>query len=296
MSVFRSATGVRILTYALKAVQPLALVLLSTACVTAGVATLPAQPALLAVLTWNMNAGRGDLPRLVVDLETGRLGTAPAPELVLLLQEAVQEDVPCLNELAETRRWSMLFVPVHHDGRRMRGNAILSTRPLRNARAIPLPRERQPRVAAAAAIAVAGRELFVVSAHLENRVSWWKAGLLSDEARGRQAEALLRALPADAPGIVGGDFNTWLGQGEPAWHLLAPRFDDAPTARTPTFADRLVLDHVFVDLPEGWRAAARVVPHAYGSDHQPVMALVYADVSFPSRPSLSALGTSSRRY
>jgi endonuclease/exonuclease/phosphatase family metal-dependent hydrolase len=260
--------------YAFRAAQSLALALLSTACVTAGVITLPAQPALLAALTWNMDAGRGDLPRLVADLETGRLGTVPAQELVLLLQEAVQSDVPRLTQLAEARGWSMLFVPVHHDGRRMRGNAMLSTQPLRNARAIPLPRERQPRVAAAAAIAAAGEELFVVSAHLENRVSWWKAGLLSDGARGRQADALVRALPADAPGIVGGDFNTWLGQGEPAWRLLARRFDDTPAARMPTFAARLILDHVFVDVPEGWRATTSVVDDTYGSDHHPVLATI----------------------
>jgi endonuclease/exonuclease/phosphatase family metal-dependent hydrolase len=247
--------------------------------VTAEVASLPTQPALLAVLAWNMNAGRGDLPRLVRDLEDGRFGAAPAQDTVLLLQEAVEEDASRLRELADARGWSMLFVPVHHDGLRMRGNAILSSQPLRDARAIPLPRERQPRAAAAGAIAVGGRELFIVSAHLENRVSWWKAGFVSDEARGRQADALVRVLPAATPGIVGGDFNTWLGPGEPAWRLLARRFDDTPAARTPTFAGRLVLDHVFMDLPEGWEAATRVVDETYESDHHPVLALLYTSAS-----------------
>lgn len=282
--------------YVSRAAFSLALAMLPTGCATAGLAALPEQPALLAVLTWNMNAGRGDLPRLVRDLESGGIAGAPVQDVVLLLQEAVQEDVPQLRELADARDWSMFFVPVHHDGERMRGNAILSSRPILDARAIPLPRERQPRIAAAGAIAVDGRELFVVSAHLENRVSWWKAGLGSDDARGRQAEALVRALPADVPGIIGGDFNTWLGQDEPAWRLLARRFDDTPSARTPTFAGRLVLDHVFVDLPEGWHGATRVVRDTYGSDHHPVMAVVYADLSFASRPSLSVLETSSRRY
>jgi endonuclease/exonuclease/phosphatase family metal-dependent hydrolase len=265
--------GVGIVTHAFRAGQPLAFVVLAAGCATVEVETMPpAAPARLAVLTWNMHAGRGDLPRLVRDLEAGHMGGAPAHDTVLLLQEAVQEDASGLRDLAATRGWSMFFVPVRHDRGRTGGNAILSSLPIRNARAIPLPRERQPRIAAAGAIAVDGGELFLVSAHLENRVSWWKAGFGSDDARGRQAEALVRALPIGAPGIIGGDFNTWLGPGEPAWRLLQRRFDDTPGARMPTFAARLVLDHVFVDLPEGWFVSTRVVEDTYGSDHHPVIA------------------------
>lgn len=221
-----------------------------------------------------MHAGRGDLPRLVADLEAGRLAPGAAANSLVLLQEAVKEDVPRLQQLADAKGWSLLFVPVHHDGRRIRGNAILSSRPILNPRAIPLPRERQPRVAAAGAIDVAGHRLFVVSAHLENRVSWWRAGLGSGSARGRQAEALVQALPTEEPGIVGGDFNTWLGLNEPAWRVLARRFDDSPGSRqTPTFGP-LILDHVFLDLPAGWRAVAGVVADTYLSDHHPVVAIV----------------------
>jgi endonuclease/exonuclease/phosphatase family metal-dependent hydrolase len=250
----------------------LALALLTAACARVEVATLPNSPARLAVVTWNLHAGQGDLPRLMRDLESGAITGVPAQDVVLLLQEAVQEHAAGLIELAATRDWSMFFAPVHHEGARMRGNAILSSRPIRGGRVIPLPRERQPRTAAAGAIDVDGYELFVVSAHLENRVSWWKAGIGSDVARGRQAEALLRALPAGVPGIVGGDFNTWLGGREPAWRLLQRRFDDTPLARTPTFAARLVLDHVFVDLPDGWYVSSRVIDDTYESDHHPVIA------------------------
>lgn len=248
----------------------------SGSCALGRMDTLALRPADLAVVTWNMHAGRGDLPALVADLEEGRLaGGADAADIVLLLQEAVAEDLPRVRQLAEVRGWSLFYVPVHHDGRWMRGNAILSSRPIRGARAITLPQERQPRRAAAGTIAVAGEELFVVSAHLENRVSWWKAGLRSDDARGRQAAALVRALP-EGKGIVGGDFNTWLGPREPAWRLLARRFDDTPAARTSTFAAHLILDHVFVDLPAGWHAATRVVDETYRSDHHPVLTLVSA--------------------
>jgi len=261
---------------ALSAVFLLTAALAGSGCATARALTAPPPgPARLAVVTWNMNAGRGDLPGLVRDIEEGRLVGAPAGDVVLLLQEAVQEAASELHELAAVRGWSAFFAPVHHDGARRRGNAIVSSRPLHGARAILLPRERQPRNAVTGAIAIDDQELFVVSTHLENRVSWWKAGFASDDARGRQAEALLRELPTEMPGIVGGDFNTWLGPGESAWRLFQRRFDDTPTAETPTFSGGLVLDHVFVDLPEGWDATTRVIPDRYRSDHHPVLTLVY---------------------
>lgn len=248
---------------------------LLAACVQPRVAPEPAAPVVLAVVTWNMNAGRGDLPRLVGDLAHGRLTGRPTPDYLILLQEAVEGGTHDVPRLAREYGLSAFFVPVHHDGRRLRGNAIVSTRMLVNARGIALPQERQPRAAVAAAVTVAGERLFVVSTHLENRVTWLKGGLLSDTARGRQADALLRSLPAEGHGIVGGDLNTWLGITEPAWRALARRFADTPSSRpSPTFRNRLVLDHLFFDLPLGWRATTRVIPDAYGSDHQPVMGVI----------------------
>jgi endonuclease/exonuclease/phosphatase family metal-dependent hydrolase len=235
---------------------------------------MPARPSLAAIVTWNMNAGAGDLRTLISDLESGFLSGGPASELVVLLQEAVEEDAAQLPPLSITRSWSTFFVPVRYDGRRTRSNAILSSRPLILPHAIPLPQERQTRTAAVASIDLRNQRIFVVSAHLENRGAGWKV-LFSDTARRRQAEALIQALPAGEPGIVGGDFNTWQGPNEPALRLFARRFSDPPVlVRTPTFRGRLVLDHLFFDLPEGWRAAARVVPKTYGSDHHPVVAVV----------------------
>src|SRR4029077_16871873 len=76
-------------------------------------------------------------------------------------------------------------------------------------------------------------------------------------------------------GILGGDLNTWLGPREPAWRDLLQRFPDTPRdPPQPPFHDRLVLDHLFFDLPAGWRATRRVVKDAYGSDHHPVVAIV----------------------
>jgi endonuclease/exonuclease/phosphatase family metal-dependent hydrolase len=236
------------------------------------VATVPESPGLAAIATWNMHAGAGDLHSLVSDLEAEHL-TGSTIETIVLLQEAIEEDTAELQRLADARHWSMFFVPVRHDGKHMRGNAILSSRPLLLPRAIQLPRERQPRAAAAASIDLLSYRMFVVSAHLENRLAGLK-GLFSDAARERQAEALVETLPAEH-GIVGGDLNTWMGTHEPALRVLARRFSDSPgVTRAPTFRGRLVLDHLFFDLPEGWRAFTRVMPQTYGSDHHPVVGVI----------------------
>ena len=228
----------------------------------------------MAVVTWNMNAGRGDLPRLVDDLASGRLTGAPVQDYVILLQESIEGSAHDVVTFARARQLSTFYVPLWVSDRGVSGNAILSTRQLLNAHAIDLPRERRVRRAAAATLDVAGTRLFAVCTHLENRTTWLRGALFSDSARGRQAQALLQALP-DGPGIVGGDLNTWLGPEEPAWRLLLERFDDTPRdPLTPTFRDRLMLDHLFFDLPDGWEAVREVVAERYGSDHHPVLGVI----------------------
>jgi endonuclease/exonuclease/phosphatase family metal-dependent hydrolase len=214
-----------------------------------------------------MHAGRGDVNGLIADLETGVLTGASPRDYVLLLQE-----FPSRSEADVSSRTHALTVfasPV----RGATGNAIISTIPLEDPRTIDLPRERQPRAAVVATVRVNGQELFLASTHLENRLGWLR-GLFGDRARGRQAEALIDGLPS-GHGIVGGDFNTMLGRDEPAWRLLLKRFPDTPDSHAPTFRDRLVLDHLFFDLPDGWNVSRRVIEAQYRSDHHPVVADVY---------------------
>jgi endonuclease/exonuclease/phosphatase family metal-dependent hydrolase len=242
-----------------------------TAC--AGRAALPAPsgPARapdLVIVTWNLHAGDGDLTRLFADLTSGELtGGVPVEQYVLLLQEAG----PDILEFARTRGLSAYFEPVHP----ARGNAIVSTHRLINARTIELPRQRQRRVAVAATLAIEGSTLQVASAHFENRVSWWRGGLFSEGARLRQAEALIDAFPPGGPVVVGGDFNAWLGRTEPAWRALAARFPDGPPPPAqPTFRERLFLDELFFDLPSSWRVARSIIDNRYGSDHHAVLGLL----------------------
>jgi len=223
-----------------------------------------------------MHAGRGDLVRFVDDLASGRL-TAGAPrDYVLLLQEEVERDSQPLGALAATRHLFAFFLPLRRQHGAISGNAILSTQPFEDPSIIPLPRQRQLRAVAAANVTVAGERLFVASVHLENRLAWWKV-LFSDTARGRQARALLQQFPAGRHGVLGGDLNTWLGPREPAWREMLRRFPDTQfDTHQPTFRGRLVLDHLFLDLPAGWSASRRVVNETYGSDHHPVVATMSA--------------------
>src|SRR5688572_27242825 len=223
-----------------------------------------------------MHAGSGDLRALLDDLASGRI--APPRDYVLLLQEAGDEGERDVRTVAAARGLSVAF---HRTPERTIGNAILSTLPLAAPRVIELPRERQPRRALLATIDAGGLPLLVVSAHLENRLGWLR-GLFGDRARGRQAAALLGEIPA-GPGVLGGDMNTMLGADEPAWRAFADRFPDTPARPEPTFRDRLVLDHLFFDLPDGWTATRRVLANQYGSDHHPVLGIILRGGSWGRR-------------
>jgi hypothetical protein len=56
---------------------------------------------------------------------------------------------------------------------------------------------------------------------------------------------------------------------------MLDRFPATPDKPEPTFRDRLVLDHLFFDVPDGWVVTRRVIKDQYGSDHHPVLADVH---------------------
>src|SRR5262245_44517830 len=208
-------------------------------------AAAPATPPRLddlIVVSWNVEVGGGD-----VDALLDRFG-APGRPIVLLLQEAYRSgsavpslradvEVPgriaptsrlgvrrSIEEIAVRRGLSLVYVPSmrngHGDHAEDRGNAILSTLPLAGPIAIELPFEHQRRVAVAANVTIADANglpspLRLVSAHLDARASW-RHGLLLWFGRARQAAALVEAIHRDhVATILGGDFNSWLGDVEP---------------------------------------------------------------------------------
>ncbi len=236
----------------------------------------PTLPIDLAIVTWNMHIGAGDLPRLVDDLTAGRLTPAVPDNYLLLLQEATDDGPHDPAVLARDRQLSFVFEPLRLRKGRMVGNAMLSTLPLSNVRLFELPRERVRRGAILASTVLAGQPLVVVDVHLENRVSLMRGLLFSDGPRARQAQALMDTLP-QGHAIAGGDLNTWLGPDEPALTIFAARFPDTPTEPLePTVRDRLRLDHLFFDVPDGWQVRRWSLRDYYGSDHRPVVGVVGA--------------------
>ncbi len=268
-----------------------------------------AEPVLdsLLIVAYNAHIGAGDLDQLVADIRSGALTGSPVTHFVLLLQEVHRENlgVPADDDLpaeapsgsrtAEEGRvpvveWAralglnLIYVPSMRNGVGFetpedRGNAIMSTLPLDGMRALELPAGIQRRVTVVAE--VAGRtsvgapwKLSVASAHLDN------ASLTSPLAslgsvRARQATGLVRMLPAQGPLLVGGDFNTWLGETEErAWRIMR---DDFPYPRqhqaSPT-AMRLgagrIIDWMWFRGPAGWTFDDARAARTYGSDHYPV--------------------------
>lgn len=264
----------------------------------------------LVVATWNMHDGRGDVLALVEALRRGTPNRPPPDAVIVLLQEVVRaiavpsraaatpapsrattgvRDVP---SIVKPLGWHFAYIPGKRNRLRPagataadRGIAILSTLPLSQIEAIELPVERQRRVALSAVVSGTARErpwrLRVVSVHLENRSGSRRVWARAGASRTRQTEALLQALALSPtagmtalPMLVGGDFNTWLGEREDTLRLLHGRFGrwSGEDHRQTIGVRRWRLDYLFPLLPTTVAATHRRLDSMYGSDHYPVVA------------------------
>jgi len=265
----------------------------------------------IAVVTWNVHVGGGDIVGFVQALRAGRLtnGT-PVPDVILLVQEAFRSsrDVPDrvppgpgvrsairahppqgprldIVRAAARLEMTLVYVPSMRNGAAAaaggepedRGNAVLATRPLTDLAAIELPFERQRRVAVAATVSgvtTAGTPWTVraVSAHLDASASARHLWMFSSGLRASQARALAGALGSDRSVALGGDLNTWAdGPFERAPLLLARAFNDTPPVKLQPTFGPLLLDYLFFRLPDSWRAESRRLDATFGSDHRPVL-------------------------
>jgi len=277
----------------------------------------------LTVVNWNAHVGGGDLVGFVNAIRRGDVANiSSGNDLVVLLQEAFRagERVPAtpaqgalaatairetppssprVDIVAAARSLGLFlyYAPSMRNGAHEawradedRGNAILSSLPLTDLRAIELPFERQRRVAVAATVsgATSGGQpwrLRVVSAHLDNLAprSLW---IFASGARERQARGLIGALPRDDQfSVVGSDLNTWAGgTREPAYAALRHSFPqtEAPSYRS-SGEGGLLLDYMF------WRVEGRPAPtvhrvnDTYGSDHHPLVTTVSLDDLVPQQ-------------
>jgi endonuclease/exonuclease/phosphatase family metal-dependent hydrolase len=272
----------------------------------------------LAIITWNTHVGGGDLAALVGELRRGRFtGGVRVSRFVLLLQEVYRRGIEVprvvpvgapvprpiferppggtrrdIRDAARALDLAFVYVPSMRNSGPIadalaedRGNAILSTEPLRAIVLIELPLEHQRRVAVAATLGGettrgTAWQLCVVAAHLDTGLALARGGPFA--ARRRQARALVDALSEVAcsslPAVLGGDFNTWAGDDEPAIRDLRRAFPMTPRPRLlPTWAGplgaRATLDHVFVRIARGVSSTNRL-PHRFGSDHYPLLTVV----------------------
>jgi endonuclease/exonuclease/phosphatase family metal-dependent hydrolase len=275
----------------------------------------------LIVLSWNLWIGRGRLSTVVRRIRNGDytdLGADPSLPLVVMAQEAYRSDatVPPLQEgrvgrvlvaglreqedIVETARalgLNLRYAPSMRNGPTSsdRGNALLSTVPLHDARAIELPLVLQRRVAVTASALVGQTRLRLISAHLDPRGvpghRW-----LGASGRAHQARHLLGHVPDDTA-VLGADLNLGRGRYEPAWRLFKGAgftFGVPPTVpewrHTFHALPRLVLDYILVRNRSGVVVAARVHrldehpedrgARVFGSDHHPLL----ARIDFEPRP------------
>jgi endonuclease/exonuclease/phosphatase family metal-dependent hydrolase len=266
----------------------------------------------LAVVSWNLHVGGGDLQDLVGRLRRGEFTDGrPVPHFVLLLQEAHRQSATVPAQLLAGAPLPPTIVEHPPDGIRRdirivaanlglhvfyapsmrnhrsgfpedRGSAILSTLPLSDLHVIELPFERQRRVALFATVSgktaeQSGWTLRLADVHVDTSLAFTRGGPFA--ARRRQAEALLEALgDSELPTLVGGDFNTWLGPGEPALRVMRRAFPATPaqqsaaTWRGPLGA-RAALDYVFV-RGKLTSVSTRMLEDRFGSDHHPLLTLV----------------------
>lgn len=261
----------------------------------------------ILVVSWNTHLGHADMRRFVSDLRGGRV--VPGQRIkhfVLLVQEAHRAGAsvpakftkpgcarrmggqgPDIEDVADSLGLALFYVASMRNGcssnrREDRGNAILSTLPLTNLKAIELPFMRQRRVAAMAEVSgmtTTGHQwhLVVASVHLENRATGsprsWVHG------RAQQAEALVKNLPDSVLLAVGGDLNTLSGADEPAVRIIGGKFANSPEhQRKNTFLSYVVvrsqLDYLFFRCFGHHRSTYWRGNNRYGSDHYPIMGFI----------------------
>jgi len=265
----------------------------------------------VALVTWNVHVGSGDVVDFVHRLRRGEFTNGePMNYFVLLLQETYRRDTavppqipqgfpapgriaartgrgPDISRVADELGLAVLYVPSMRNGLTSvdaedRGNAIVANLTLHDPEVVELPFGHQRRAVAVSSVTAHGTNgsawrVRLADVHLDTALALMRGGPF--KARQQQAAALVDALASkDAPTIVGGDFNTWRGAAEPAIALLRRAFPDTPPMpRLPTWQGPLgvhaQLDYVFFRGAVSSTSVVRL-PSRFGSDHYPLIARI----------------------
>ncbi len=263
----------------------------------------PDRKGRLIVVNWNVHVGHGDIKALlktISDAENAKgLGK---PEFVLLLEESFRQgaEIPAstgvkaprriappdsamdIEDLARSFGWWLYYAPSMRNGDLVgadaedRGNAILSSLPLRDVKAFELPFGVQRRVALTAAITdVQGQpRLRVAVTHFDTRAPLMKGWIFGGPAtRNDQAKGFVSALKEvgidNLPLVIGGDLNTYMGS-----QALETVSEIAPHANCGSVATHILgmkLDHLFARIPGSWASECVRGQSTHGSDHYPLM-------------------------
>lgn len=268
----------------------------------------------LIVVGWNSWIAGGDL-REFMQTELGLVCGEGGPRLqagfkpfILLLQEAYQRstmvpgvppDAPVpwrvgplkrpadaldVVDVARACGLAVAYVPSARNGPESdgaygedKGNAVLSSLPLKDVAAFELPFEAGRKVAVGAEILLPDRaeHVFVVSVHLDVASTLARTLKTGNRTRERQVLGLLEGLDlhgwSDGASVVGGDFNTWSSR-DAALKTMLESHPDSPPITGETSRGPFPADHIFFKAdPEG---AFSLVPFSYrtisdsqGSDH-----------------------------
>jgi endonuclease/exonuclease/phosphatase family metal-dependent hydrolase len=252
-----------------------------------------------------MHVGNGNITELIHELSRQEESKGfNRPEFVLLLQESFRRgvEVPSpgrshvprripppdsgidIEDVARQLGWWMYYVPSMRNGGQVgeegedRGNAILSSLPLKSFEAVELPFVVQRRVALIATVTDAQNrpKLRVAVAHLDTRAPLLKGWVFAGpSARNRQARGMVAALKKldddGLPLVFGADLNSHLGTGEAAVDTVSKIAARTNCGKGRTHKSGLVLDHMFARIPETWQTAECVrIDDTFGSDHYPL--------------------------
>jgi endonuclease/exonuclease/phosphatase family metal-dependent hydrolase len=268
----------------------------------------------ILVVNWNMHVGNGNIRQLIDRLRRDeQLAGRSAPDFVFLLQEAYRRssDVPLksgssdsvpgriatssagIDDLAASLNWWLFYAPSMRNGNDARdiaedrGNAILSSLPLNELRAIELPFSVQRRVAVSATVHGAGGpfRFRVAAVHLDTRAPFGRGFVFgAPSARNRQALWLARQFntaPEDLSLVVGGDLNSYMGPFESSIGTLSRVAARTDCGSAATHASGMMLDHIFARFTPPFAAmpSCRRLDERFESDHYPLVLAVSRSLS-----------------
>jgi endonuclease/exonuclease/phosphatase family metal-dependent hydrolase len=211
----------------------------------------------IRVVSYNVEFSK-EVPRAIQALRTTReLRDAD----IVLLQEMT---APAAKAIADSLRMSYVYYPAIYNRiyKRDVGNAVLSRWPIVADAKVILPARsryaKTQRIATAATVRIAGRDLRVYSTHLGTPAD------LGHEGRTEQLDAIVADAATYAAAIIGGDMNSHdIGE------VAVQRGYRWPTRSIPKSNAFGRLDHLFLrGLTETGAGTARTAPNI--SDHRPI--------------------------